>query len=128
MYTVVSLHTAIPLSSNMCSCAVSARIRQEAHGPQSSPNPHFQTAITCSLDWHDDSCMVDLKLQNRTEQNFIHVGKHVGSLTGDIRYIKNIQKKKKKKDIEFLSLHKHFQPIGQHLQMHKPLREVRICR
>ena len=40
-------------------------------------------------------------MQNRTEQNFIHVGKHVGSLTGDIRYIKNIQKKEK--DIDFLS-------------------------
>ena len=25
--------------------------------------------------------------QNRTEQNFIHVDKHVRSLTGDIRYI-----------------------------------------
>ena len=80
--------------------------------------------------------------QNRTEQNFIHVDKHVRSLTGDIRYIKkkkkkkkNIhahthtkKKKKKEKDIEFLSLHKHSQPIGRHLQMHKPLREVRICR
>ena len=29
----------------------------------------------------------DIKEQNRTEQNFIHVDKHVRSLTGDIRYI-----------------------------------------
>ena len=43
--------------------------------------------------------------QNRTEQNFIHVGKHVRSNTGGIRYIKIYINKKK--NIELLSFHKY---------------------
>ena len=31
-----------------------------------SPELQFQIAITCFLDWHDDSCMLDLKLHNST--------------------------------------------------------------
>ena len=34
-----------------------------------------------------DCNIVAVTEQNRTEQNFIHVDKHVRSLTGDIRYI-----------------------------------------
>ena len=41
-------------------------VKQMAHEPQSSPELQFIIAITCFLDWHDDKCMVDLKLHNST--------------------------------------------------------------
>ena len=41
-------------------------VKQEAHGPQRSPELHFIIAIICFLDWYDDSCMLDLKLHNST--------------------------------------------------------------
>ena len=43
-----------------------SNLKQEAHGLQSSPELQFIIAITCVLDWHDDLCMVDLKLHNST--------------------------------------------------------------
>ena len=40
--------------------------KQEAHRPQSSPELQSQIAVTCYLDSHDDSSMLDLKLYNST--------------------------------------------------------------
>ena len=38
--------------------------KQEAHGLQCSPELQFQSAITCLLDWDDNSYMLDLKQHN----------------------------------------------------------------
>ena len=48
--------------------------KQEAHGPQSSPELQFQIALTCLLDWHDDSCVLDLKLHNLLTGVFCEIG------------------------------------------------------
>ena len=40
-------------------------------GPQNLPELQFRIAITCFLDWHDDSCMLDLKLQNLTRRPMV---------------------------------------------------------
>ena len=55
--------------------------KQEARGPQSSPELHFQIATICCLDWHDESCMLDLKLHNLLDA-YSGVGWGLGGQSG----------------------------------------------
>ena len=42
----------------------------EAYGPQSSSELQLQIAITCFLDWHDDSCMVRFEIKQFVDVYF----------------------------------------------------------
>ena len=48
--------------------------KREAHGPQCSSELQFQSAITCFLDWDDNSCMLDLKQHSLLTCVFYEIG------------------------------------------------------